>query len=60
MDSVRDELLLADDYEDTDDDGESDETDDVSITQCMDVRDHRMILGEFFHVNISRRSWTSS
>ena len=35
MDPVRDELLLTDDFEDTDDDGESDETDDVSITHGM-------------------------
>ena len=31
MDPVKDELLLTDDYEETDDD-ESDQTDDVSIT----------------------------
>ena len=60
MDPVRDELLLADDYEDTDDDGESDETDDVSITQYHNAWDYSIILGQFFHVNISRRSWTSS
>ena len=51
MDPVRDELLLTDDHEETDDD-ETDETDDVS-SGWLHIQDE-------LNIDISRRSWISS
>ena len=51
MDSVRDELLLTDDHEETHDE-ETDETDDVS-SGWLHIQDE-------LNIDISRRSWISS
>ena len=68
MDPVRDELLLTDDHEETDDD-ESDETDDVSkgdrwmmgcIFSDKSFLVRRIQIFNELNIDICRSSWISS